>query len=202
MFGGTNNGPPPQSGRGPQISAQQAAGLASAAYSVHQALPPEMKAKVNQMAADQATAYVHQKLGMPPPQSQAPGGAAATPSSGFSCLSLFGMGSSPPAHPTSTSSGPGGGTSTTSGGTGTGGMMDMASSFLSFGAAPHKPQPQQEDPNSFTHLWNAAGPEAPPNQQHQPASKPAAFDFTSMFMGQPQQQPMAVPPAGGGRGHN
>ena len=186
-----NNGPPPAStGSAPQISAQQAAGLASAAYGVHQALPPEMKAKVNQYAADQATAYVHQKLGMPPPQSQgqAPGAtAAATPSSGFTCLSLFGMGTSPPAPPASTSSG----NPPTSNG-GAGGMMDMASSFLSFGAAPNKQEPQ-EDPNSFSHLWKAAGPEAASPPQHaQPASKPS-FDFSSMFTGQQQQSKPVQP---------
>ena len=196
-FGSTNTGPPPssnQSGNAPQINLQQAAGLASAAYGVHQSLPPEMQAKVNQYAADQATAYAHQKLGIPPPQNQTPG-ATSTPTTGFSCLSLFGMGSSPPPTPAAAVPAPTSSTGhapTASGGSGGGGMMDMASSLFSFGAAPHKPEPA-DDPNSFTHLWQAAG-EPPKQAQAHPAPKPAGFDLISMFTGQ-QQQPKQVPPA-------
>ena len=172
-------------------------GLASAAYGIHQSLPPEMQAKVNQYAADQATAYAHQKLGIPPPQSQTPG-ATSTPTGGFSCLSLFGMGSSPPPAPTpapAPASSTGHAPTASGGGSGGGGMMDMASSLFSFGAAPPKPKPA-EDRNSFSHLWEATGDppqHTPPKQGEDP--KPG-FDIFSMISG--QLQPKPVPPAGGG----
>jgi hypothetical protein len=160
---------------GYNVNAQQAAGLASAAYSVHSALPPQMKQQVNEMASHHANNYVRTQLGLPP-QPQAPPqaqqtGAPQTPTGSAMCWGLFGA-APPPAPATA-------GVQPTNGAAG--GFMDFGNML---GMKP-KVMSDKGEPGSFTNLWantgdpNIVNPPPPPAQSTFDPMSLVSFAFGS-----------------------
>ena len=209
-FGGTSSQQQAPA-QGPQINAQQAAGIANAAAGVYSSLSPEMKAQVNNMAQEHATNYVKQKMGMAsdpnaPAESSCPSifggptpatgsatapapaaGAAAAPAAGMMGMlgGLMGGASAPPPTQQEHQQQPHG--QAPSGG----GLMDF-SSLLSFASKPAEPD---QNRTSFTHLWEAAGDPPPPTHSPKPVEPTgsAGFDPFSLFSFGQQPPPAAKP---------
>lgn len=210
-FGGTSQQQQAPT-QGPQINAQQAAGIANAAAGVYSSLSPEMKAQVNNMAQEHATNYVKQKMGMAsdpntPAESSCPsifGGSApatgsttapttpaaagAVPAPAAGMMGMLGglMGASAPPPAQQHQQQPHGQAPSGVG------LMDF-SSLLSFASKPA--EPDHNDRTSFTHLWEASGDPPPPTHSQKPAEPAGStgFDPFSLFSFGQQPPPAAKP---------